>query len=92
MRGLTRALSCETAHLPLRPPGATMEKKTVLRRGEEKDMRRRGKERFCLTVSVRELRLLLAVMLWYRNRVLREGKPAEDINNVILEIAGAMGN
>ncbi len=69
-----------------------MEKKTVLRRGEEKDMRRRGKERFCLTVSVRELRLLLAVMLWYRNRVLREGKPAEDINNVILEIAGAMGN
>ena len=60
--------------------------------GDEVNGMLRKRDVFCLTVNDRELRLLLAVMLWFRNRTLREGKPTEDINNVILEIAGAMGN
>ena len=38
----------------------------------------------------RELRFLLKVMLWYRNKALREGNPTEDINRVILQLSKAM--
>ena len=43
-----------------------------------------------LKVNDRELRFLLKVMLWYRNKALQEGNPTEDINRVILQLSKAM--
>ncbi|MBQ5959602.1 MAG: hypothetical protein IJL53_02935 [Firmicutes bacterium] len=33
-----------------------------------------------------EVRLLLTALLWFRNKVVRAGKPTEDINELILMI------
>ncbi len=45
-----------------------------------------GRRKVMLEVTPAELRILRKVMLVFRNRVLAEGKPAEDIDRVILKL------
>ena len=53
-------------------------------RGEKKGMF--GRRKVMLEVTPAELRIIRKVMLVFRNRVLAEGKPAEDIDRVILKL------
>ena len=50
-------------------------------------MFKRKEERVLLTLTHEEKRCLLHVMIWFRNKVLSEGGPTEDIDGVILKLA-----
>lgn len=50
-------------------------------------MFKRKEERVLLTLTHEEKRYLLHVMIWFRNKVLSEGGPTEDIDGVILKLA-----
>ena len=80
------ASRCETAHLRSHNSRGMLKKKTR----SETAMWRKKKDVTILRVNDRELRFLLKVMLWYRNKALREGNPTEDINRVILQLSKAM--
>nr|MBQ6242182.1 hypothetical protein [Lachnospiraceae bacterium] len=45
------------------------------------------KTRYYLELTHEEKRYLLEIMIWFRNKVLSEGGPTEDINEVILKLA-----
>ena len=47
----------------------------------------RKKDRVYLTLTHEEKRYLLQIMVWFRNKVLSEGGPTEDIEGVILKLA-----
>ena len=47
------------------------------------------KEKYILTLTPAEARFLRDAMLWFRNRVIREGKPTEDIDRILLKIMQA---
>ena len=50
-------------------------------------MFKRKEDRVLLTLTHEEKRYLLQVMVWFRNKVLSEGGPTEDIDGVILKLA-----
>ncbi len=50
-------------------------------------MFKRKEDRVLLTLTHEEKRYLLQVMVWFRNKVLSEGGPTEDIDAVILKLA-----
>ena len=50
-------------------------------------MFKRKKDRVYLTLTHEEKRYLLQIMVWFRNKVLSEGGPTEDIDAVILKLA-----
>lgn len=50
-------------------------------------MFRKKKDQYCLELSHEEKRYLLHIMVWFRNKVLAEGGPTEDIDGVILKLA-----
>ena len=50
-------------------------------------MFKRKEEKVYLTLTHEEKRYLLHVMVWFRNKVLSEGGPTEDIDAVILKLA-----
>lgn len=43
-------------------------------------------KRYYVTFSDRELRLAKYAMLQFRNKLLAEGKPAEDVNSILLKL------
>ena len=45
------------------------------------------KTRYYLELTREEKRYLLEIMIWLRTKVLSEGGPTEDINEVILKLA-----
>ena len=47
----------------------------------------RKKDLVYLTLTHEEKRYLLHIMVWFRNKVLSEGGPTEDIDAVILKLA-----
>ena len=56
-------------------------------RKEDMAMFKRKKDRVYLTLTYKEKRYLLQVMIWFRNKVLARGGPTEDIDGVILKLA-----
>ena len=50
-------------------------------------MFKRKKDQVHLELTHREKRYLLQIMVWFRNKVLSEGGPTEDIDDVILKLA-----
>ena len=50
-------------------------------------MFRRRKDQVYLELTHEEKRYLLHIMIWFRNKVLSEGGPTEDIDGVILKLA-----
>lgn len=50
-------------------------------------MFRKKKDQYYLELSHEEKRYLLQIMVWFRNKVLAEGGPTEDIDGVILKLA-----
>ncbi|MBQ4625453.1 MAG: hypothetical protein IJB51_13005 [Clostridia bacterium] len=44
------------------------------------------KEKYVLTLSPAEARLLRNSMIWFRNQVIHTGKPTEDIDRILLKI------
>lgn len=51
-------------------------------------MRTRKRDKKVVTLNAKELRLLKTAMLHFRNKVISEGKPADDINELLLTILG----
>lgn len=47
--------------------------------------RRKPKKRI-IEFSPEEARLLKAAMLWFRNKLTAEGKPTEDVNELLIRI------
>ncbi len=47
----------------------------------------RKEKRVCLELTHAEKRFLFRVMVWFRNKVLAEGGPTEDLDRVILKLA-----
>ena len=48
---------------------------------------RRKKELYRLELTREEARMLRKIMVYFRNKVLAEGGPIEDINEVILKLS-----
>ena len=46
----------------------------------------RRKKNYYVYLTNDELKILRAGMLWFRNQVIREGKPTEDIDELLLRI------
>ena len=46
----------------------------------------RRKKNYYVNLTYEELKVLRAGMLWFRNQVIREGKPTEDIDELIKRI------
>ena len=52
------------------------------------EMRTRNRDKKVITLNAKELRLLRTAMLHFRNKVISEGKPADDINELLLSLMG----
>lgn len=46
----------------------------------------RRKKNYYVNLTYEELKVLRAGMLWFRNQVIREGKPTEDIDELLKRI------
>ena len=51
-------------------------------------MRTRNRDKKVITLNAKELRLLKTAMLHFRNKIISEGKPADDINELLLSLMG----
>ena len=49
-------------------------------------MWRKKREKYRLVLTVDEARILRKIMLYFRNQTLEEGKPTEDIEELILKL------
>ena len=47
---------------------------------------KRKKKYYYVNLSPEEVRILREGLLWFRNQVIREGKPTEDIDGLLLRI------
>lgn len=56
------------------------------KRTEVPEMFRRKPKKRIIEFSPEEARLLKAAMLWFRNKLTAEGKPTEDVNELLIRI------
>ena len=47
---------------------------------------RKKKQIYQVKLNPEEVRILIEGMMWFRNQVLREGGPTEDIDEILLRI------
>ena len=52
------------------------------------EMRTSNRDKKVISLNAKELRLLRTAMIHFRNKVISEGKPADDINELLLAIMG----
>ena len=45
--------------------------------------------KYYLTLSADDLAMVKGILLWWRNKLIREGKPTEDVDDLILKIIDA---
>ena len=50
-------------------------------------MWRKKREKYRLVLTVDEARILRKIMLYFRNKTLEEGKPTEDIEELIIKLS-----
>lgn len=46
----------------------------------------RREDKVALTLTTDERRILRKIMLYFRNKVVREGKPTEDIDELLMKL------
>ncbi len=44
--------------------------------------------KYNLTLSADDLAMVKSILLWWRNKLIREGKPTEDVDELILKLMG----
>lgn len=44
--------------------------------------------KYYLTLSADDLAMVKSILLWWRNKLIREGKPTEDVDELILKLMG----
>ena len=71
------------AHLQHGTSAATMKRD---QRTEVPDMFRRKKDKRMVELNPEELRLAKHALLEFRNKLIAEGKPTEDVNELLLKI------
>lgn len=42
--------------------------------------------KYYLTLSADDLAMVKGILLWWRNKLIREGKPTEDVDELILKL------
>ena len=42
--------------------------------------------KYCLTLSADDLAMVKGILLWWRNKLICEGKPTEDVDELILKL------
>ena len=42
--------------------------------------------KYCPTLSADDLAMVKDILLWWRNKLIREGKPTEDVDELILKL------
>ena len=47
---------------------------------------KRKRDMVCVTFTPQELRVLLEGIMWFRNKVISNGGPTEDIDEILLRI------
>ena len=42
--------------------------------------------KYCLSLSADDLAMVKGILLWWRNKLIREGKPTEDVDELVLKL------